>query len=429
MSEPKIKALQCKECEHQYPALALHVCEFCFGPLEVVYDYEAIQKRVSRASIEKGPRSLWRYWDFLPVETRDVITLQEGFTPFWHAKHLGEVVGLKKLYIKNDSVNPTFSFKDRVVSTALSRARELGFNTVACASTGNLAGATAAYGAHAKLRAFVFIPADLEPSKVVGASIYGPTIVGIKGNYDQVNKLCAEIADTFKWAFVNVNVRPYYSEGSKTLGFEVAEQLGWRAPDHCVVPMASGSLLTKIYKGFQEFIKVGLIDSHPTRMSGAQADGCSPIVTAWRENSDIIKPVKPNTIAKSLAIGNPADGYYALKIIQKTGGCAESVSDEEVIEGIFTLAQTEGVYTETAGGVTVAALKKMAASGRIRPDEVTVAYITGNGYKTQEVIADKVKKPVIIEPSIAQFRDIYDKLSEDPNASQSTHPRPVAKTH
>jgi threonine synthase len=263
----------------------------------------------------------------------------------------------------------------------------------------------------------------------VGASIYGPTIIGIKGNYDQVNKLCAEIADTFKWAFVNVNVRPYYSEGSKTLGFEVAEQLGWRAPDHCVVPMASGSLLTKIYKGFQEFTKVGLIDSHPTRMSGAQADGCSPIVTAWRENSDIIKPVKPNTIAKSLAIGNPADGYYALKIIQKTGGCAESVSDDEVIEGIFTLAQTEGVYTETAGGVTVAALKKMAASGRIRPDEVTVAYITGNGYKTQEVIADKVKKPLIIEPSIAQFRDIYDKLSEDSHASQSTHPRPVAKTH
>src|SRR3984885_1245104 len=393
MSETKMKALQCKECEHQYPLKALHVCEFCFGPLEVVYDYDAIQKRVSRESIEKGPRSLWRYWDFLPVETHNVITLQEGLTPFWHAKHLGEVLGLKNLYIKNDSVNPTFSFKDRVVSTALSRARELGFTTVACASTGNLAGATAAYGANAKLKSYVFIPADLEPSKVVGAGIYGPTIVGIKGNYDQVNKLCAEIADTFKWAFVNVNVRPYYSEGSKTLGFEVAEQLGWRAPDHCIVPMASGSLLTKIYKGFQEFTKVGLIADHPTRMSGAQALGCSPVVTAFKENSDIIKPVKPNTIAKSLAIGNPADGFYALKIIQKTGGHAECVTDEEVIEGIFTLAQTEGVYTETAGGVTVATLKKLAASGRIRPDEVTVAYITGNGYKTQEVIFDKVKKP------------------------------------
>ncbi len=427
--EQKIKALQCKECEHQYPAKALHVCEYCFGPLEVVYDYDAIKKRVSRESIEKGPRSLWRYWDFLPVETRNVITLQEGLTPFWHAKHLGEVVGLKNLYIKNDSVNPTFSFKDRVVSTALSRARELGFDTVACASTGNLAGATAAYGAHAKLKAFVFIPADLEPSKIVGAGIYGPTIVGIKGNYDQVNKLCAEIADSFKWAFVNVNVRPYYSEGSKTLGFEVAEQLGWKAPDHCVVPMASGSLLTKIHKGLQEFIKVGLIPEHKTRMSGAQAEGCSPIVTAYKENSDIIKPVKPNTIAKSLAIGNPADGFYALKIIQSTGGCAESVTDKEVIEGIFTLAQTEGVYTETAGGVTIAALKKMVASGKIRPDETTVAFITGNGYKTQEVIFDQVQKPIVIDPSIAEFREVYDKLSEASHGSQSAHPRAVTQTH
>jgi threonine synthase len=428
INEIKMKALQCKECEHQYPLKALHVCEFCFGPLEVVYDYDAIKARVTRESIQKGPDSLWRYWDFLPVETRNVITIQEGNTPFWHAKHLGERLGLKKLYIKNDTVNPTFSFKDRVVSTALSRARELGFDTVACASTGNLAGATAAYGAHAKLRAFVFIPADLEPSKVVGASIYGPTIIGINGNYDQVNKLCAEIADTFKWAFVNVNVRPYYSEGSKTLGFEVAEQLGWQAPDHCVVPMASGSLLTKIYKGLQEFQKVGLIPEHKTRMSGAQADGCSPVVTAFKEKSDIIKPVKPNTIAKSLAIGNPADGFYALKIIQKTGGHAESVSDEEVVEGIFTLAQTEGVYTETAGGVTIATLKKLAASGRIRPDEVTVAFITGNGYKTQEVISERVKKPIVIEPSIAQFREIYDRLGGS-HASQSPHPGAVAQAH
>jgi threonine synthase len=379
MTERKIKALQCKECEQQYPAKAIHVCEFCFGPLEVVYDYEAIKKRISRQSIEKGPRSLWRYWDLLPVETHDVITIQEGYTPFWHAKNLGEALGLKNLYIKNDSVNPTFSFKDRVVSTALTRSRELGFDTVACASTGNLACAVAAYGAKANLRAFVFIPADLEPSKIVGAGIYGPTIVGIQGNYDQVNRLCAEVADTFKWAFVNVNMRPYYSEGSKTLGFEVAEQLGWRAPDHCVVPMASGSLLTKIYKGLQEFTELGLIESHHTRMSGAQADGCSPIVTAWREKSDIITPVKPHTIAKSLAIGNPADGPYALKIIDKTGGCAESVSDPEILDAIFLLAKTEGVYTETAGGVTVASLKKMAASGKIRPDELTVAYITGNG--------------------------------------------------
>src|SRR5688572_11566008 len=283
MSETKIKALQCKECEHQFPAKAIHVCEFCFGPLEVVYDYDTIKSRVSRASIEKGPHSLWRYWDFLPVETRNPITIQEGFTPLWHAKHLGEVLGLKNLYIKNDSVNPTFSFKDRVVSTALTRAEELGFDTVACASTGNLACAVAAYGAVSKKRAFVFIPADLEHSKVVGAGIYGPTIIGIKGNYDQVNRLCAEVADAFKWAFVNVNIRPYYAEGSKTLGFEVAEQLGWRAPDHCVVPMASGSLLTKIYKGLHEFSKLGLIAEHQTRMSGAQAEGCSPVVTAFKE--------------------------------------------------------------------------------------------------------------------------------------------------
>jgi len=411
MSESKIKALQCKECEHQFPAKATHVCEFCFGPLEVVYDYPAIQKRISRASIEKGPSSLWRYWDLLPVETRDVVTLQEGMTPLFHAKNLGAALGLKKLYIKNDSVNPTFSFKDRVVTTAVTRAKELGFDTVACASTGNLACAVAAYGAVSKSRAFVFIPADLEPSKVVGAGIYGPTIIGIKGNYDQVNRLCAEVADAFKWAFVNVNVRPYYAEGSKTLGFEVAEQLGWRAPDHCVVPMASGSLLTKIYKGLQEFTQLGLIAKHPTRMSGAQAEGCSPVVTAWREKSDIIKPVQPKTIAKSLAIGNPADGYYAKKIIEQSQGAAEAVTDREIVEGIFLLASSEGVYTETAGGVTIAALKKLAASGKIGSDELTVAYITGNGYKTQEAVMNEVNKPFLIEPSISQFREIYEKIS------------------
>jgi threonine synthase len=416
MSELKIKALKCKECGHEFPAKAIHVCEFCFGPLEVSYDYEAIQKRISRASIEKGPHSLWRYWDLLPVETRDVVTLQEGMTPLFHAKNLGAALGLKKLYIKNDSVNPTFSFKDRVVTTAVTRAKELGFDTVACASTGNLACAVAAYGAISKSRAFVFIPADLEPSKVVGAGIYGPTIIGIKGNYDQVNRLCAEVADAFKWAFVNVNVRPYYAEGSKTLGFEVAEQLGWRAPDHCIVPMASGSLLTKIYKGLQEFTSLGLIEKHPTRMSGAQAEGCSPIVAAWREKSDIIKPVQPKTIAKSLAIGNPADGYYAKKIIDSTGGAAEAVTDREVIDGIFTLASMEGIYTETAGGVTIAALKKLAASGKIGPDELTVVYITGNGYKTQEAVMNEVNKPFVIEPSIDQFRSIYEQISSKETA-------------
>src|SRR4051812_16107528 len=401
MPEPKIKALFCKECERPYEPKAIHVCEFCFGPLEVGYDYDSIKRRISRKSIEAGPRSLWRYWDLLPVETRDVITIQEGFTPLWHAKNLGEELGLKKLYIKNDSVNPTFSFKDRVVSIAATRTRELGFDTIACASTGNLACAVAAYGAVAKLRTFVFIPADLEQGKIVGAGICQPTIVGIKGNYDQVNRLCSEVADAFKWAFVNVNIRPYYAEGSKTLGFEVAEQLGWRAPDHCVVPIASGSLLTKIHKGLQEFMKLGLIPEHQTRISGAQAEGCSPVVTAWREGSEIIKPVHPHTLAKSLAIGNPADGMYARGIIEKTGGAGETVTDDEIVEGISLLARTEGVFTETAGGVTIGSLKKLAASGKIRPDEVTVAFITGNGYKTQEVVLDKVSKPIVINPSIA----------------------------
>jgi len=411
MPEPKIKALFCKECERPYEPKAIHVCEFCFGPLEVGYDYDAIKRRISRKSIEAGPRSLWRYWDLLPVETRDVITIQEGYTPLWHAKNLGEELGLKNLYIKNDSVNPTFSFKDRVVSIAATRTRELGFDTIACASTGNLACAVAAYGAVAKLRTFVFIPADLEQGKIVGAGICQPTIVGIEGNYDQVNRLCAEVADSFKWAFVNVNIRPYYAEGSKTLGFEVAEQLGWRAPDHCVVPIASGSLLTKIYKGLHEFMDMGLIPPHKVRISGAQAEGCSPVITAWREGSEIIKPVRPHTLAKSLAIGNPADGIYARTIIETTGGAGETVTDDEIVEGISLLARTEGVFTETAGGVTVGSLKKLAASGKIRPDEVTVAFITGNGYKTQEAVLNKVSKPIVINPSIAEFRDIYNQLS------------------
>jgi threonine synthase len=411
MSEIKIKALQCKECERQFEAKAIHVCEFCFGPLEVVYDYEAIKRRVTRKTIESGPRSLWRYWDLLPVETRDVTTIQEGYTPLWHAKNLGAALGLKNLYIKNDSVNPTFSFKDRVVSIAATRTRELGFDTIACASTGNLACAVAAYGAVAKLRTFVFIPADLEQGKILGAGICQPTIVGIKGNYDQVNRLCAEVADSFKWAFVNVNIRPYYAEGSKTLGFEVAEQLGWRAPDHCVVPIASGSLLTKIYKGLQEFAKLGLIAEHKTRISGAQAEGCSPVITAWREKAEIIRPVHPRTLAKSLAIGNPADGIYARALIEQTGGAGETATDDEIIEGISLLARTEGVFTETAGGVTVAALKKLAASGKIRPDETTVVFITGNGYKTQEVVLEKAAKPQVINPSIAEFREIYNQLS------------------
>lgn len=407
----KIKSLKCKECGHEFPAVAKHVCEFCFGPLEVAYDYDAIRAELSREKIVSRPPTLWRYWELLPVETRDVITLNEGFTPFWKSRNLGKLLGLKNLYIKSDAVNPTFSFKDRVVSVALTRSRELGFNVVACASTGNLAGAVAAYGAVGGFKTFVFIPADLEMGKIVGAGIFDPIIVGIEGHYDEVNRLCAEIADVFQWAFVNVNIRPYYAEGSKTLGFEVAEQLGWRAPDHVVVPVASGSLLTKVHKGLSEFHKLGLIPEFHTKISAAQAQGCAPVVTAIKEKSEIVRPVIPKTIAKSIAIGNPADGFYASQLVQKTGGSGESATDEEIIEGIKLLAKNEGVFTETAGGTTIAVLKKLVESGKIRSDELVVAYITGNGFKTQESVQNHVSKPQIIRANLNEFRKLYDTLT------------------
>ncbi|MBI3012773.1 MAG: threonine synthase [Elusimicrobia bacterium] len=406
----KIKGLRCKECGHESPAIAKHVCEFCFGPLEVAYDYDAIRAEISKEKIASRPHNLWRYWELLPVETRDVLSLNEGFTPFWKSRNLGKLLGLKNLYIKNDAVNPTFSFKDRVVSVALTRSRELGFDVVACASTGNLAGSVAAYGAVGRFKTFVFIPADLELGKIVGAGVFDPIIVGIRGNYDEVNRLCAEIADLFRWAFVNVNIRPYYSEGSKTLGFEVAEQLGWRAPDHVVVPVASGSLLTKIHKGLREFHQLGLIPECHTRISAAQAFGCAPVVTAIKEKSDIIKPVVPKTIAKSIAIGNPADGYYASQTVLSTGGVGEWATDEEIIEGIRLLARCEGVFTETAGGTTVAVLKKLVESGKISADEVVVAYITGNGFKTQESVQDRISKPYTIEARLSEFRALYENL-------------------
>ncbi len=410
MSSNKIKGLKCKECSQLYEAKALHVCEFCFGPLEVDYNYDLIRSNVSRKSIEAGPISLWRYWDLLPVETRDVITLREGFTPLIRAKNLGDALGLKNLYVKNDSVNPTWSFKDRVVSVALTRARELGFTTVACASTGNLAGAVSAYGAAANLNRYVFIPADLEEGKVIGAGVYNPHIIAIEGTYDEVNRLCAEVADAFKWAFVNVNIRPYYAEGSKTLGFEVAEQLGWRAPDQVVVPAASGSLLTKIHKGLKEFQDLGLIEKKVTKLNLAQAEGCGPIVTAIQENTDMIRPVRPKTIAKSLAIGNPADGPYAAQLVMKTGGQGVAVTDPEIVDGIKLLASTEGIFTETAGGVTVASLKRLVQKGTIAPNDVTVVYITGNGLKTLDAVQGKVSRPHVIPAKLADFRALFDRL-------------------
>jgi threonine synthase len=397
-------SLKCKECGAEYEAKAIHVCELCFGPLEVVYDYDAIASKVSRESIQAGPISIWRYREFLPVATDNYIDTSTGMTPLLKANRLARRLGLKELYIKNDAVNmPTLSFKDRVVSVALSRARELGFSTVSCASTGNLANSTAAIAAHAGLDCCVFIPADLEAGKVLGTLIYAPKVFAVQGNYDQVNRLCSEVANTHGWGFVNINLRPYYSEGSKTLGFEVVEQLGWKLPDHIVAPLASGSLYTKIYKGFQEFVKVGLVDEKPVRFSGAQAEGCSPIASAFKEGRDFIAPVKPKTIAKSIAIGNPADGVYALDIARKTNGNLESATDAEVVEGMKLLAETEGIFTETAGGTTIAVLKKLVEAGKIDKDETTVVYITGNGLKTQEAVQGYIGEPLQIEPKLDSF--------------------------
>ncbi|HEX8464134.1 MAG TPA: threonine synthase [Abditibacterium sp.] len=399
----RLKGLKCRECGQTYEIAPKHVCELCFGPLEVQYDYGVIAGLTSREKIARGPRSIWRYQDFLPVEGTPQVDLGAGYTPLIKCNNLAKKLGIRELYIKNDTANPTWSFKDRVVSTALSRAVEFGFDTVACASTGNLANSVSAHAARAGLKCYVFVPADLEIGKIIGSLIYNPHLMAVKGNYDEVNRLCAEVADRTNWAFVNVNVRPFYSEGSKTLAFEVAEQLGWKAPDHVVIPIASGSMLTKIQKGFNEWMKLGLIEQKDFRVSGAQAAGCSPVAQAFEAGHDFVKPVKPSTIAKSLAIGNPADGIYALDTIRGTNGHAAMVSDEEIVEGIKLLAETEGIFTETAGGVTIGVLKKLAESGRIKPDEVTVAYITGIGLKTPEAIADHVTKPLEISPNLASF--------------------------
>ncbi|MER3404354.1 MAG: threonine synthase [Chloroflexota bacterium] len=397
--------LRCRECGRLYALEPIHVCEFCFGPLEVSYDLDAARRTVTRERIAAGPRSIWRYRDLLPVRGERIIDINAGFTPLIRAENLARELGLKELYLKNDCVNPSYSFKDRVVSVASSKALEFGFDTLACASTGNLACAVAAHAARAGLKAYVFIPANLEAGKILGAAIYNPTLVAVDGNYDEVNRLCSELADRYGWAFVNINMRPYYSEGSKTLAFEVAEQLGWRAPDHVVVPVASGSLFTKIWKGFHELAQLGLIDGVPTRMSAAQAEGCSPVVTAYRERTLNVRPVRPQTVAKSLAIGNPADGYYVLKIIKESGGAADAVTDEEIVEGMKLLARTEGIFAETAGGVTIATLKRLVQAGHIQPDELTVAYITGNGLKTQEAVVDSVVQPVHIKPTLRSFEE------------------------
>ncbi len=397
------RALRCRECGREYPLDPIFSCEFCFGPLEVAYDYDAMRGRVTRESIAAGPSTLWRYADLLPCDPEFRVDIGTGFTPLQRADRLAEALGLRTLWLKNDTVNPTWSFKDRVVSVAIARARQFGFDSIACASTGNLANAVCAHAARAGMGVFVFIPDDLERGKVVGSAIYDPTLVMVDGNYDDVNRLCTELSQSYPWAFVNINVRPYYAEGSRTLGFEVAEQLGWRAPDACVVPMASGSLYTKIHKGLTEFATLGLIEEPHTRMFGAQAAGCSPIATARAAGTLNFVPQKPDTIARSLAIGNPADGYYALKKMDETDGGAEMATDEEIVAGIRLLAETEGIFAETAGGVTVACLKKLVEQGAIAPEEETVAFITGAGLKTVEVVMDHVTEPLRVPARAEAF--------------------------
>ncbi len=398
------RGLVCRECARAYPAEALHACEWCFGPLEVTYDLEAIAAVTSRARIAGGARNLWRYADFLPVDTESPPGLGAGFTPLLKADRLAAVLGLGELYIKDDTRNPTGSFKDRVVAVALTKARELGFRVAACASTGNLANSVAATAARLGMESVVLIPHDLETVKVMTTAVFGGRLLRIDGNYDDVNRLCGELAGEYPdWAFVNVNLRPYYAEGSKTLAFEVAEQLDWQLPDHVVVPIASGSQLTKIAKGFDQFVATGLVDAHPVRVSGAQASGCAPVATAFASGTDDILPVRPSTIAKSLAIGNPADGWYALDVVRRSGGAVGSVSDDEIVEGIRLLACTEGIFAETAGGVTIATLAKLAREGIVRPDERVVAYVTGSGLKTVEALTDRV---AVDEPIAATLDEV-----------------------
>jgi threonine synthase len=395
-------ALKCKECETRYPLEARYVCERCFGPLEVSYDYSSLDVESTRRRIQAGPRSIWRYADFLPFAEQPRAGLTTGTTPLIRADRLAERLGLEEVYVKNDAANPTHSFKDRVVSVALAKARELGFQVVACASTGNLANAVAAHAAYAGLESYVFIPADLEEQKVLATGIYGTHLVAVQGNYDDVNRLCTEISGDQPWAFVNVNLRPYYAEGSKTLAYEIAEQLAFTLPDRIVAPVASGSLFTKIARGFEEWIEVGLLQGSTPVMNGAQAEGCSPVAQAFAAGHEVCRPVKPDTIAKSLAIGNPADGPYALDLARRSGGGVDAVSDEEIRAGIKLLAETTGIFTETAGGVTTAVLRKLAERGDIGASERVVLVITGEGLKTLDA-ARGTFETYEIEPSVAAF--------------------------
>ena len=397
-----LKGLRCKECGQDYELEALYVCDRCFGPLEVAYDYSSLDAASTKRRIQAGSDGIWRYSDFLPFESRPASALEPGLTPLVRADRLAEQLGIGEVWVKNDAANPTHSFKDRVVAVALAKAIELGFDTVACASTGNLANAVAAHAAAAGIESFVFVPADLEEQKLLATAVYGTTLVGVDGSYDDVNRLCTQLAEDRGWAFVNVNLRPYYAEGSKTLAYETAEQLGWRLPDRIVCPIASGSLFTRIARGFEEWLDLGLIEGELPAFHGAQAAGCSPVATAYAEGTDVVRPVKPDTIAKSLAIGTPADGPYALDLARGTGGSIESVNDDEIRSGIRLLAQSTGIFTETAGGVTTAVLAKLAASGGLGPDDSVVVYITGEGLKTLDAVRDGFEMHEI-EPTLESF--------------------------
>ncbi len=406
VSEELVEGLKCRLCGKLYPKAALNFCTDDFGPLEVTYNYEAVGRTLNRQSIVSRPRNMWRYRELLPVDGEPTVGLHVGCTPLIKADRLAKVLGVAELYLKNDAVNhPSLSFKDRVVAVALSKAVELGFRTVGCASTGNLAGSVAANAAAAGLEAYVLIPDGLEQGKVLGATIYGARVIAIEGNYDHVNRLCSQIAFKFGWGFVNVNLRPFYAEGSKSMGFEIAEDLGWRFPDHVVAPMAGGSLIGKIQKSFKEFERLGIVDGPvQTRMFGAQATGCNPISNTVKTDAMKVKPVRnPNTIAKSLAIGDPADGYFASQLIRESGGWSEDVNDDEIVAGMKLLAETEGIWAETAGGVTLAVAQKLIAQGKIDRDGSTVLCITGNGLKTQEALHGKVDRPIVIKPTMAEF--------------------------
>jgi threonine synthase len=409
-----IYELACRECGKRYANEPRSICDECFSSLEVVYDLAAAKKTFTREAIAQGPDSMWRYHALLPVPDDYQPTTPAGWTPLLHAPRLARRIGATNLYIKNDAVClPTLSFKDRVVSVALANAQNFGFDTVGCSSTGNLANAVAAQAARLGLKAYILVPADLEPAKILNTQVYGATLVRIAGNYDHVNRLSSQIAERYNWGFVNVNLRPYYAEGSKTVGYEIAEQLGWRLPDNVVVPMAGGSLITKIRKAFNELIELGVVEAKNVKFFGAQATGCSPISTAVKTGADAIEPQRPNTIARSLAIGNPADGIYATRAIRQSGGWAEDVSDVEIVSAIQELAETEGVFTETAGGVTTAVTARLYAHGRIQPDELTVACITGNGLKTTDALQGQYEEEAAIRPRLADFEEFVERGREE----------------